>query len=97
MSVKIALGVVDSAVRMNGKDPAVIAVSAVIPVDKSVGGFKRRRLSFGPPPEKRGMRKDIDLTRLHHCAPRRRVERRALERQPLDEAAASRVESCPAP
>ena len=39
MSVKIALRVMDGAVGMNGKDPAVAAVDPVIAVDEPVRGF----------------------------------------------------------
>ena len=97
MRVKITLRVMHGAVGMNGKDPAVAAIGAMIAVDEPVRGFERHRLALRPPAEQRRMRKDIDLTRLHHGAPRRRVKRRALEGQALDEASARRIESRLAP
>ena len=67
------------------------AIRHVVAVDEPVRGFECRDLAFRPPAEQRRVRKDIDLARLHHGAPRRRVERRSLEGQPLDEAAARRI------
>ena len=85
------------AVGMNGEDPAVAAIAAMIAVDQSMRGLERDRLALGAPAEQGRMREHIDLARLHHGAARRRVHGRALEGEALDEAAARRIESGFAP
>ncbi len=97
VGVEIALRVMNGAVGMNGKDPAVVAVAPMIAVDQPVRGFERDRRALRAPADERRMREDIDLARLHHRAPRRGVERLSFEGEALDEASARRIESRFAP
>ena len=97
VGIEIALGVADGAVRVDGKDPARRTVGPMIAIDEPVGRLERDGLALRPPAEHRRVRKNVDLAALHHGAPRGRLDRRSLERQPLDEGAPRRIEANSAP